>query len=51
MIPITFVGKKGFFAYIKTNLAEPVAQLVEQRPFKAWAVRSNRTGFTSSVKS
>ena len=27
-------------------LDEPVAQLVEQRPFKAWVVRSNRTGLT-----
>jgi hypothetical protein len=26
---------------------EPVAQLVEQRPFKAWVVRSNRTGLTT----
>ena len=25
---------------------EPVAQLVEQRPFKAWVVRSSRTGLT-----
>jgi hypothetical protein len=28
---------------------EPVAQLVEQRPFKAWVVRSNRTGLTISL--
>ena len=28
------------------NGQEPVAQLVEQRPFKAWVVRSNRTGLT-----
>ncbi len=39
-----------FFLYIINALYEPVAQLVEQRPFKAWAVRSNRTGFTYQVQ-
>ena len=29
-----------------TGGREPVAQLVEQRPFKAWVVRSSRTGLT-----
>ena len=38
------------FVYIMSAFHEPVAQLVEQRPFKAWAVRSNRTGFTEADK-
>ena len=34
-------------AWKERSQSEPVAQLVEQRPFKAWVVRSIRTGLTT----
>ena len=33
-------------SFERAALNELVAQLVEQRPFKAWVVRSNRTELT-----
>ena len=44
------IVNKDYFFYIGNAPHEPVAQLVEQRPFKAWAVRSNRTGLTMSTR-
>ena len=32
---------------IRMESSGPVAQSAEQRPFKAWVVRSNRTGLTT----
>ena len=34
-------------SFERAAVNEPVAQLVEQRPFKAWVVRSIRTGLTT----
>ena len=54
-------GARGAATFRRSNLCcgslesaalnELVAQLVEQRPFKAWVVRSSRTELTTSFES
>ncbi len=39
----------GCGSFEEAALNELVAQLVEQRPFKAWVVRSNRTELTTQA--
>jgi hypothetical protein len=39
--------KWPYGSFESSGLSELVAQLVEQRPFKAWVVRSNRTELTT----
>src|SRR5579862_1946614 len=43
----TELGKWSYVSFEDSGLSELVAQLVEQRPFKAWVVRSNRTELTT----
>ena len=59
--PFRLLAPCGAAAFKRCNLCcdslelaalnELVAQLVEQRPFKAWVVRSSRTELTTSFES